>query len=98
MLKLVPLPAAEAAGEKVQFAPTGRPEHENETIPENPFAGSTPTETVPDCPPVRVSVLGETVSAKSGGGRFIVYAADATKLDEYPGAMATASMVSFAET
>ena len=48
MVKPVPLPPAEAVGEKVQLAPAGSPEHENETVPEKSFAASTPTETLAD--------------------------------------------------
>lgn len=82
------------AGEKVQVASAGKLLHVKLTLELNPFSGVTVNVAVPLCPATMVSVGGFTDTWKSGAGRLMVYAAEATALLENPVAAAIASIVS----
>jgi hypothetical protein len=82
------------AGEKVQLAPPGRPEHAKETAEPNPFSGAIVTVVVPLLPAVTLSKAKDRERLKSPGGRLMVYVAVARVLLVYPLANAMALMVS----
>lgn len=77
-------PGATDAGEKVQVASAGWPEHVNVIAALNPLSGVTVTTVVPVLPAARVSESGERERLKSAAGRLIVYTAVATALSAYP--------------
>ena len=68
------------AGLNVQLAPAGNPEHAKLTAELNPFSGVTVSVNVP-CPPETI-VKADTDfdNPKLGGGRLMVYVAEATSL------------------
>jgi hypothetical protein len=82
------------AGEKLQVAPAGRPEHAKVTAALNPFSGAIVMVVVPLLPAVTLSKAGDREIPKSAGGRLMVYVAVPTALLEYPLADAMALMVS----
>ena len=59
------------AGEKLHFAPAGRPEQLNETAESKPFAGVTVIVAVPLCPAVTVSDVGAAAMEKFGGNSMV---------------------------
>lgn len=56
------------AGEKLQLAFAGSPEHANDTALSNPFVGDTVSVEVTDEPSVTVSVCGTLVTVNPGCG------------------------------
>jgi hypothetical protein len=70
------------AGLNAHEAPAGNPEQAKLTAALNPFCGVIVSVVVPVPPALSVSELGEAANVKLGGGRLIVYVADATALVE----------------
>jgi hypothetical protein len=60
------------AGAKLHDAPEGSPEQLSETAEANPPCGVTVVVTVPLCPALTVSDVGETEAEKLCAGRLIV--------------------------
>jgi hypothetical protein len=87
-----PLPAR-LAGEKLQDAPVGCPEQENEIFWENPLEAATEIVVVIACPRLADNVVGLATRAKSGAGKFTIYEAETIGLNESPGAIAKACIV-----
>jgi len=74
--------AGTLAGANEQVTPAGRPEHESETDCANPFKPLMFTAVRPELPADTTIDGGVSDMAKSGGGRLIAYAAEATLLGE----------------
>jgi hypothetical protein len=70
------------AGAKVQVAPEGKPEQANVVAELNPLSGVMEMVVVALWPGVMVSEVGDAVTVIVGGGKSMVYAADATALLE----------------
>ena len=85
-------------GEKEQASPEGSPEQLKLTACENPFSGVTLKVNIAELLPLMVAEVGEAESENDGEGRLMVYAAVATGLLAYPGAIAIALMVSVLPT
>lgn len=85
-------------GEKLQEVPVGNPLQEKDTVCWNPFDGVIESVVEACCPALTVSDVGDNAMLKSGGGKLIVYVAEAMPLTEYPGAVAIAWIISVEST
>ncbi len=90
----VPPDGMTAAGEKLQDAPTGRPEQLNVTVDANPFNDVIETIVEALCPATSVMEGIELTTEKSGAGRLMIYAALPTVLLDVPPTIAMACTVS----
>ena len=94
VVEAAPPDGVTVVGLKEHEAPLGNPEHAKLTAELKPFCGVTVNVVVPVPPAFAVNEVGDAAKVKLGGGKLIVYVADATALAAWHVAYAIARIVS----